>query len=39
MKYCDLTDREFKTAVVKKLNGLQENKKTQKGSSLSSGVK
>ena len=24
-KYCDLIDREFKTAVMKKLNELQEN--------------
>ena len=39
MKCCDLTDREFKIAVVKKLNELQENKETQKGSSMHSGVK
>ena len=27
MEYCSLTDREFKLAVMKKLNKLQENKK------------
>ena len=29
MKDCDLTDREFKIAVVKKLNKLQENSERQ----------
>ena len=29
MEYCNLTDREFKTAVMKKLNELQENSERQ----------
>ena len=29
MEYCYLTDREFKIAVMKKLNELQENSKRQ----------
>ena len=29
MEYCDLTDREFKIAVMKKLHKLQENSERQ----------
>ena len=29
MEYCNLTDREFKIATMKKLNEIQENSETQ----------
>ena len=37
MEYCDVTDREFKIVVIKK-NSISC-KKTQKGSSMSLGIK